>query len=341
MKKLFVIGGLLAAVGWFVANKFEIKGIDQIKLAPKPAANAAAGNTGGSQTAASPAAWSPTAPPPAAGNRETIRVASFNIQVFGTSKSKKPQVMDILARVVRNFDVVAIQEVRATDNDIVPNFVELINSAGRHYDYVIGPRLGRTNSKEQYAFIFDTTVVEVDRNQLYTVHDPDDLLHREPLVGWFRVRGPPPEQAFTFTLVNIHTDPDETKQELDALGDVYRVVQNDGRGEDDVIVLGDLNVDDKHLGKLGQISGITWVISGTPTNTRGTSQYDNMVFMGQATSEYTGRGGVFDFLREYNLSMEEALEVSDHQPIWAEFSAVEGGQPGRVATSPVPVPTTR
>ena len=90
-------------------------------------------------------------------------------------------------------------------------------------------------------------------------------------------------------------------------------------------------MDDKNLGQLGQISGMTWVISGTPTNTRGTAQYDNIVFQRQATSEFTGRAGIFDYMRQYNLSMEEALEVSDHMPVWAEFSAYEGGQPGRIA----------
>jgi endonuclease/exonuclease/phosphatase family metal-dependent hydrolase len=315
----FLFGLIASAVGWVFFQNFDIKGLDDFKVVPRNSSTA-----GGGQDATLTSL-------PEARTTGTIRVASFNIQVFGTSKSAKPHVMDILARIVREFDIVAIQEIRALDQDIVPNFVDLINSAGRQYDYVIGPRLGRTTSKEQYAFIYDLATIQVDRSQLYTVSDPDDLLHREPLVGWFRARGIPPEQAFTFSLVNIHTDPDETKTELNALGDVFRVVRDDGRQEDDVIILGDLNVDDRNLGALGQVSGISWVISATPTNTRGTSQYDNIVFQSQATREFTGRGGVYDFLRTYNLSMEEALEVSDHMPVWAEFSAYEGGQPGRIA----------
>ena len=43
---------------------------------------------------------------------------------------------------------------------------------------------------------------------------------------------------------------------------------------------------------------------------------------------------MFDFLREYNLTSDQALEVSDHMPVWAEFSVYEGGQPGRIATVP-------
>jgi len=316
-----LIGTAAVAAAWLFFQKFDLRGLEDIQLAPS------------GERATRSVANDPLASPPVR-STNVIRVATFNIQVFGKSKAAKPHVMDMLARIVRNFDVVAIQEIRAADDDLLPNFVELVNATDRHYDYVIGPRLGRSASTEQYAFVFDLTTIEIDRSQLYTVADPDDLLHREPLVGWFRVRGPPAEQAFTFTLVNVNTDPDETEQELNVLDDVYRVVRDDGRGEDDVIILGSLNADDRNLGQLGQISGMAGVLSGTPTDTRGTAQYDNILVQRQATNEFTGRAGIFDFMRQYNLSMEEALEVSDRLPVWAEFSVYEGGQAGRTAARP-------
>jgi endonuclease/exonuclease/phosphatase (EEP) superfamily protein YafD len=179
--------------------------------------------------------------------------------------------------------------------------------------------------------IFDTASIETDRSSAYTVEDPDDQLHREPLVGWFRVRGPRTNEAFTFTLVNVHTDPDDVPREVDALAIAYRAVRDDGRQEDDTIMLGDFNASERKLGQLGSLSGMMPVISGTPTNTRGDRQYDNILFTMPATQEFTGRGGVFDLIREYNLTVAEALEISDHLPVWAEFSIYEGGQPGRFA----------
>lgn len=319
---VLLIAVAVAAGGWFFLQKFEIVGLDNIRLVQRdPAKQKQKTLLGDDQ-------------PPVKHDDDTIRIASFNIQVFGISKSDKPRVMSLLAEIVKRFDVVAVQEIRSKDQGILPVFVDLINADGRKYDYIIGPRLGNTVSKEQYAFIFDRATIEVDRNQAYTVDDPGNRLHREPFVGMFRVRGPPTESAFTFTLVNIHTDPDETKTELNAVGEAYIGVRNDGRKEDDIIVLGDLNVDHRHFGKLGVIPGITWVISDKPTNTRGTKQYDNIVFHGPSTSEFTGRGGVFDFMHEYNLTMQSALEVSDHMPVWAEFSIYEGGKGGRVAGKP-------
>ena len=309
---------LLLAVGGYFAVK-NIDGLDQLRLRPK---------AGEPQSDADPAL------PPVDRKDNAIRVGSFNIEVFGAKKSSKPAVMKILADIVRRFDVVAIQEIRAQSNDILPRFVDEINATGRHYDFVIGPRLGRTSNTEQYAFIFDTASIEIDRNATYTLEDPDDLLHREPLVGWFRVRGPKPSEAFTFTLVNVHTDPDEVKTEVNALADAYRAIRDDGRREDDTIMLGDFNASDRKLGRLAEISGMTPVIAGIPTNTKTDKQYDNLLFTMPATQEFSGRGGVFDILREYNLTVDQAMEISDHLPVWAEFSVYEGGQAGRFAERP-------
>ena len=262
----------------------------------------------------------------------TIRIASFNIQVFGNTKASKPYVMQDLADIVNQFDVVAIQEVRSQDEYLIPNFVQLVNRSGRRYDHVIGPRIGITTSKEQYVYLFDTQRVEVDHQSVYTVNDPDGLLHREPLVATFRTRGVDPDQAFTFTLINMHTDPDIAAQEMDVLAEVYRVVRRSSRGEDDIILLGDFNVDDRHLGRLGELPGIKPLIAGIWTNTRQNRQYDNLIIHAPSTTEYSGRSGVFDFMRFKNRSLQQALQVSDHFPVWAEFSVYERDFSGGIAS---------
>jgi endonuclease/exonuclease/phosphatase family metal-dependent hydrolase len=322
-RTLVILAALIYGGIWFF-QRFQLEGLDKILVRPRTQA-----------TATSFTSENANVPARAGG---TVRIASFNIQVFGTSKLAKREVMEVLAETVRKFDLVAIQEVRSTTDDILPRFVELINSTGRHYNFIIGPRKGRTNSKEQYAFIFDAQTIEADRGSVYSVNDPDDLFQRPPLVASFRVRGPPPNQAFTFTLIDMHTDPDEAEQECSSLAQVYRAVRNDGRGEDDIILLGDLNADEKKFGLLKQLPSIGWAISGVPTNTRGNKTYDNLIFNRAATVEFTGRAGIFDIMREFNLAQNQALEVSDHFPVWAEFSAYEGGPTGQTAVRPDAVP---
>ncbi|MFO0872120.1 MAG: endonuclease/exonuclease/phosphatase family protein [Pirellulales bacterium] len=284
--------------------------------------------------AVGPATRTATSTKPPARTNDTIRVASFNLRQFGEKKLANPRAADLVVRIFRQFDVIAVQEITARSPELLPEFCDLLNAQGAHFDYVVGPRLGRSNNKEQYAFIYDRAAVEIDRHQLYTVDDRDDLLHREPLVGWFRARGPEPREAFTFSLVNVNVDPDEVNRELSVLDDVFFAVRSDGLDEDDIILLGDFKADERHLGDLSRVPQLLAVIAQLPTNTRGNAQLDNILFDQQATTEFTGRGGTYDFLREFNLTLEQALEVSDHLPVWGEFSVFEGGTPGRLATRP-------
>ena len=279
----------------------------------------------GRQTAAAPSPQTPAAPTVPVRSGATIRIATFNIQVFGLAKEAKPQVFERLAGVVRQFDVVAVQEVRCDDSEFFGRFVKQINSGGRKYGYVIGPRLGRTSSKEQYAYVYDQARIDLARRTIYTLSDRNDWLHREPFVARFRVRGPPPAQAFSFTLVNIHTDPDEVEHEINALDDALLAVGRDGSGEDDIILLGDLNAAPRKFGELGRLGGVEWIVSAEPTNVRRTATYDNIIFDRRRTTEFTGRGGVYDLERELRLTREEVLELSDHLPVWGEFTATEGG----------------
>lgn len=316
-----LIGACLAlGLGWFALQMFSGKGLPQLGGLNLPSLPGGNGSFGGFGQA-----------PPPAGNGQTVRIGSFNIQDFGEKKVSNPEVMAILARIVRQFDVLAIQEVSARNYDVVRQLVQLANQDRSQFDYVLGPRVGRGNQKEQYAFIYDRATIEVDVAQTFTVDDPYDNVNREPLVSWFRVRGPPPNEAFTFALVNIHTDPDDVANEIDSLAVAWRAIRSNDWQEDDILVVGDLNANDRHLGRLGAIPGMMPAIVNLPTNTRGNAQYDNILFQQPATQEFTGRAGVLDFVREFDLPLTDALMISDHLPIWAEFSVFEGGQRGRYA----------
>lgn len=297
------------------------------------------------QQAAPGYAPAPTAP------GSTIRIATFNILIFGDTKARNTNVMRTLAAIVQNFDIVAVQEIRTQDDYFIDNFLrDYVNAQGRRYSRIVGPRLGRTRSTEQYAFLFDTATIQVNPNYIYTLSDEDDLLHREPLIAMFATRASP---AFTFILINTHTDPDEAGAEMDALAQAVDAVRRHGPGEDDVILLGDLNTNvemsppsesgfgfaqagrqlrPSDLHGLGKISGIYPVVRAEPTNTRRSRLHDNILVHRGATTEFTGRAGVFDIERHYGLSREQALMVSDHLPVWAEFTVVEGGAPGRLAS---------
>ncbi len=243
-------------------------------------------------------------------SEDTLAIASFNIQVFGQSKMRKPAVMERITGIIRNFDIVAIQEIRSKKQDIMPRLVEKL---GEGWDFVISERLGRTSSKEQYAFVYKTDKIIIDST--LQIEDPDDNLHREPFVCFARAG------EFDFCLINIHTDPDEVKDEVNALDDVLikMLVL-----EKDAILLGDLNASEPEFGEINLIPDISWAVpEKTPTNVRMNKTYDNIVFIQNNFKEFIA-GGVYNYTRELGLTREDALDISDHFPVYVY--AYTGGE---------------
>jgi hypothetical protein len=269
-----------------------------------------------------------------------IRIATFNLGRFDDAKLANRRVGDVLLRLFPRFDLVAVQGVRGRNRGVLVRFVEQLNAtagpSGRNYDFATCPTQERDGVEHYSAFVFDRNRIDVDRTTVHFVEDRLNRFRTKPLVGLFRVRGPDPAEAFTFALINVETDPEHTPAELDLLAAAYRAVREDFRTEDDIILLGDLESDDQHLGQLGKLLGVSPLLSGVPTTVRGTQLLDNILLDRRATCEFTGRVEVVDMLRDFELTMPEASEVSEHLPVWAEFSAYEGGQAGHVAPPPSP-----
>ncbi len=247
--------------------------------------------------------------------------------------------MNVLAQIVRNFDVVAIQEVSSNNIPIIDRLLAVVNRSGAPYQGISSPRVGRTSQKEQYAYIWDSARIVMREQSNYMVNDAADLMHREPFVTSFRVKLPATAtaQPFTFTLVNVHTDPDEVAQELNVLDDVFRSIRAYEYPEDDIILLGDLNVNYKQLGELGQIPGIITLMGTSNTNTRGDKQYDHILIDTNLTTEFIrGRSGVYSYEQSLGLSVQQALAISDHRPCWAEFMPVEQPHSPAIANGPSP-----
>ncbi|MBN1855283.1 MAG: endonuclease/exonuclease/phosphatase [Pirellulales bacterium] len=324
---------VLLGLGWFFASNFRVEGLRNVEI--KPRSESHPETSMGTSTVST--GMVPVTPlPKVARQGESIKIASFHIQDFGEMKASKPRVMGILAAIIQRFDVIAVQSIRGDKGEyLIRDFIHQINIRNqRHYEYVIGPRLGQSDL-EQYAFLYDAASVEPDLAGAYTISDPSDVLLREPLVVPFRVRGPAADQAFTFILINVHINPDAVAQEVDLLADVFHAVRQASRSEDDIMILGNLNSDNRHLGRLGEIPGIYPLIQNRATNTLQTQESSNIILHKPSTVEFTGRAGVLDVMRTYNLNTDQALAISDHLPIWAEFSLAESaGARSQIARQP-------
>jgi len=289
-----------------------------------PMPQAQAGETEDSHTTSS----APKGTTPGEPRRSTIRIATFQLGRFDETKLSNRRVSDVLVRLLPQFDLIAMQGIRGKDQGVLIRLVELINAAsGRTYDFATCP-IQQRNTVEHYgAFLFDRSRIDVDRTTVHLLEDRLGRFHTKPLLGSFRAHGPEPAEAFTFTLINAETDPDHVATELDLLAEAFRDVHNDARGEDDIILLGDIKCDDQHMGQLGKLPGLTALPSNIPTTIRGTTLMENILLDHRTTSEFTGRVGVVDMVKDFKLTTQEAQEVSENLPVWAEFSMYEGGHP--------------
>ncbi|GAB5466580.1 MAG: hypothetical protein Kapaf2KO_20160 [Candidatus Kapaibacteriales bacterium] len=236
---------------------------------------------------------------------DTLRIASFNIQVFGVAKMKRPEVVNSLIRIIDNFDIVAIQEIRDKSGEGISMLMDIL---GSDWDYSKSKPIGRSRSKEQYAFIY--RVDKVSSSNCQTWPDPKDLLHREPHICDFIS-----SSGFKFTIINIHTDPDIVDQEINVLDDVYL----DYSDKENLILLGDFNASPAKFDELASVKDIQWAIDqGTMTNTRATKNYDNILYRYTELEEIY-KSYVFDMQKRLGITFKEALRVSDHNPVAIEL----------------------
>jgi len=264
--------------------------------------------------------------------RDFLKIGSFDLTDFDDQNLNDPVVTKTLVAILTEFDVTALQGIQSPDHDALPRLMDHLRQVDSNFDYVVGPRSSHTAINHQFAFIYNKRFVQLERNQVYTIQDPDDVVAHDPLVGWFRAKSANEKSAFTFSLVNLRVDATNKSAELEFLQKIKLAVKGDGHNEDDVMLIGNFNQNSITMQNMKTLPGCDFVITQDATDLLGQRQLSNISFPVQATSEFTGRAGVVDFLTQHNLSIEDARKISLHMPIWAEFFLDEGTASGYVAS---------
>jgi endonuclease/exonuclease/phosphatase family metal-dependent hydrolase len=254
---------------------------------------------------------------------KTAKIASFNIQIFGQTKSQKEDVMEVLTKIVREFDIVLVQEIRDASEQTIPNFVDKINQMpGARYSFVRSDRLGRTTSKEAYSHVYNTETVQFIQGSDYVFNDMADVFEREPYIASFKIGN------FDFVLVGIHTKPDDAYNEIGNLTSVVSSIQATNPNERDIIVMGDFNADSLYFDEDDtsnpfEASEYNWLITNDmDTMVKTDYTYDRIVVLDTTLNyEYdAGTAQVFYFDQVYGLNNQTFVgEVSDHYPVFAQY----------------------
>jgi len=250
-----------------------------------------------------------------------LKLGAFNVQVFGASKARKDDVMNHLVDILTRYDIALIQEIRDRSGTAIVSLLARLNAENQNdFALSLSERHGSTEMKEQYAYLYRRSKVELLEARTYP--DLNHNFERPPYIAHFReIR-----TRQDFALIGIHVDPDEAYEEIEELDTVATYVARSFR-ESDIVVWGDLNADCTYLRdyELEELplyyrDIYTWQIDSNEDTTTGlnTCAYDRIVTRGEMT-HWAKSGSVYQFDKALRLSRQEVRRISDHYPVELEL----------------------
>ncbi len=293
--------------------------------------------------------------------QQTLKIAAWNIDAFGYRGFERSDTdLKDIAKILSQYDLIAItelmdKEIKLSEEGKVEgsreksDFLELLDYLPG-YDYRVSQfaGYGYNRGKEWYAFLFKKEVASkkfevLEPPQLYP--DPERKFSRDPCWATFRVG------SFDFTVIVVHihfTDRKKRRDEVRELKNVYDTIQGMDPQENDILLVGDFNLDpdDNAFGPLKEIETLRELFyrknGCKSTSAQAKPLYDNILFDAKYLDhEYANNCGIylFDLDEPYDLKCcEETVEkkdvpdgnkekfkgISNHYPVWAEFRIDRG-----------------
>jgi len=318
----FLSTALAAAIAIFFVRHFEVQWGDTFEIRPRGAA--APGRESVGAVAKVTTLLTPH------NDTTAIRVAGWLLDPpWDVTRIRRDEDLAHLSQVVvaGRFDVLTLQGAHLEGPKPLVPLLDKLRQTGYDYDAIDGPPASASDP-HRFVVLYNRRTVEADVRETYMVPHSESAFHYPPLVTCFRARGVPADQAFTFSLISVHVDPQRVDSEAALMAPLVAAVQGDGRGEDDVLVVGNFQTGGVGLQRGLKSARLSTLLredgqNSMMTTTDRTQQLDNIIIDTWSTTEFTGRYAVFDFLRELNLRMADARKVSDRLPIWGEFSTQE------------------
>lgn len=250
-------------------------------------------------------------------SQQQFSICSWNLKDFGKSKSDSEIIF--IAKTLKSFDILAIQEVVAGYGgaQAVARLADELNRSGDKWDYSISDvTSGSSYKSERYAFIWKVTKVK-KIGEAWLEKEYGLLIDREPYYARFSLAGK------VITLVNFHAitkskQPETEIKYFKFLPALYP--------KDNLIFCGDFNLPQSHsvfnpLRKMGYVSALT----DQKTSLKKTcvlgecfaSEFDNFYFNKSRLNII--KSGIIHFYTSFS-DFGEARSISDHVPLYIRFS---------------------
>jgi deoxyribonuclease-1-like protein len=246
-----------------------------------------------------------------------ITLCSWNLLDFGKTKSSAE--IEFIANTLKNYDVVAIQEVVAHDPggaQAVARLAEALNRKGAKWDYVISDITSSSSYKaERYAFIWKTSKLSIlGKPWLEKIYNLE--IDREPFFATFK------SGDKFFTVVNFHAITKSKQPETEIK---YFKLLPAEYPDKNLIFCGDFNLPESHtvfnpLKAMGYKPIFTDQKTTLKEECNGdiclASETDNIFYDSDKISFI--KSGIIAFYNSFS-SLSEARKISDHVPVFFEF----------------------
>jgi endonuclease/exonuclease/phosphatase family metal-dependent hydrolase len=139
---------------------------------------------------------------PAELSAQTLNVVSWNLKDFG--QSRDDDAIRMIAEVIKDADIVAIQEVVGKDPrgaQAVARLADELNRMGTKWGYIVSnPTVSPSPYiSERYAYLWKTAKVSINRDHARLISELADQVDREPYLIHFKTKN-----QDLLTMINYH-----------------------------------------------------------------------------------------------------------------------------------------
>ena len=280
--------------------------------------------------------------------KNNFRLLTWNIRNFNENKEKRA--VRYIAEVCKNFDIIAIQEVK----DSLGGLELLQRELGTKYRFLFSDASGNS---ERLVFVYDSSRVQFTGLAAEVVMAPgagrgkvkaELEFDRTPFMASFRING------CNFIIVTVHIyygSGSAVQYRLEEIKNIAKYLKKSSSDTDaldsDYIACGDFNIEQVHAqiakkkGKKSEILGrlfdalqsqgliIEEDIRNSPSNLDKTKHFDQIGYhkYKDSTIKFL-KGGVIDFIGAVYVGDKKIqFKMSDHLPMWAAFSTSRDKNP--------------
>ena len=254
-------------------------------------------------------------------NKGTIMLASFNVLRLG----EKEKDYRTLAKIISKFDIIGLEEVM-NEKGLKKLRGYLEKETKSKWEYFISENsVGSENYREYYGYIYKKDLIDEQKPLGFYDEKNENEFMREPYGMYFKVKN----FDFVFILAHSIFGDKEKQRVIEASNyiNVYEYFMKKSK-ETDIIIAGDFNLPGNDFGfrNLKLRYNVEPLLDAdveltTFSDTKLVSSYDNFFINKDYTQEYTGKKGVYNYLKNNNKYMKQY--ISDHLLIFSEYNTNE------------------